>query len=195
MKHTLYLISLSLLGLISLPSPAHAIPRPAQLPQLSASWSPFEDWNIQVSSPIVLGQTTIPTLGISTSKSFPLGTLFADSGWVSRFGLGLSAQAFAPLNFDRLYLGAALGLSHYTPLTDEHLIDYGIRYAPLYEIGLFSGSGQAGYQGVLGNLSLRSKLAKNTYSSLGVQAGWYFPFRGGEALFVIQPLLGVNINF
>lgn len=194
MKHAIYSVTLSLIGLIGGSSAAHAIPRPTQAPQLSASWSPFEDWNIQVSSPIVFGQTTVPTLGVSTSKSFPLGTLFADQGWLSRFGLGLNAQVFAPLNFDRMYLGAALGLSHYTPLTEDHLIDYGVRYAPLYEIGLLSGSGQAGYQGVLGNLSLRSKLAKNTYSSLGVQAGWYFPFSGGPALFVIQPLLGVNIS-
>ena len=179
---------------MSLQATAEAIPHPIQAPQLSASWSPFENWNVQVSSPILFGQNTIPTLGVSASKNFPLGTLWADQGWASRFGLGLSAQAFAPLNFDRMYLSAALGLSHYTPLTDDHLIDYGVRYAPLYEIGLLSGTGQAGYQGILGNLSLRSKLAKNTYSSLGLQAGWYFPFGSGQPLFVIQPLLGVNIS-
>lgn len=185
--------TLAVLAVLSLALVAQAAPVLKQAHQVSASWSPFEDWQVQVSSPVLLGPNALPTVGLSFNKSFPIGTLFAEDSWASRFGLGVGAQGFAPVDFRRLYLGANLGLSHYTPITRDILIDYGVRYAPLYEVGLLQNSGQQTvYHGVLGNLSLRTRVYGNSFSTLGLQAGWYFPTTGADPVFVVQPLLGVH---
>ncbi|MEZ0370016.1 MAG: hypothetical protein ACAI44_13095 [Candidatus Sericytochromatia bacterium] len=170
--------------LISLPADAYV------------SLSPIEGWTVQLSAPVVFGsQGAVPSLGVQVSKSFPIGQLLAPAwgDWAERLGLGVGASVFAPLNFQQLYLGASLGLGHSTPI-GEHFIDYGLRYAPLVQID-WAANTSTGYNGLLANLGLHLKLAENTWTTLGLQGGFYIPFTGAgrEPIWVLQPLLGLNL--
>lgn len=160
------------------------------------SISPLEGWTILVSAPIVFGgQGGVPSAGVSLSKTFPVGQALGWSDWASRLGLGLSAQVFAPLTFQQLYLGGSIGLGHSTPI-GEHFIDYGLRYAPLVQFDFAGGGATTGYNGMLANVGLHLKVAPNTWSTLGLQGGFYIPFTGSgrEPIWVLQPLLGLNVS-
>lgn len=199
------LLALPLLGLMALPvhaysEPAHSEPARAagrlELPaQATVSLSPFEGWTVSLGAPIVLdGGTGLPSVGVSVNRHFPVGQALGWGGWAERLGIGLGANAFAPLNFQQLYFGASLGLGHSTPL-GEHLLDYGLRYAPLLQVD-FTNSSNTGYHGLLANLGLHVKIAPNTWTSFGLQGGFYLPFSGpAQPFWVLQPLAGLNLRF
>jgi hypothetical protein len=164
--------------------------------QAYVNLSPAEGWTIQLSAPVILsGQGFVPTAGIHFGKTFALGKALGWQDWAERVGLGVGAGVFAPLNFQQLYLNAGVGLSHSTPPADIWL-DYGLRYAPLIAID-WAANTSTGYNGLLANLGLHFKLQPNTWTTLGLQGGFYYPFTGAgrEPIWVLQPLAGVNAAF
>lgn len=172
-------------------------PAQAQIPTGSVSLSPFEGWTVSLSTPVIWGGLNSVTAGVSLNKTFPIGRLLAPSWgeWAQPLGLGIGAQGFAPLSFDRLYFGLSAGLSHGFSL-GPHFVDYGLRYAPLAEVGLAPNSSSIGYHGVLANVGLHLQVQPGVYTLLGVQGGFYQPISAGaQPIWVLQPLAGLNLAF
>lgn len=170
---------------------------PAQAQTGSVSLSPFEDWTVSLSTPVIWGGLNSVTAGVSLNKTFPIGRLLAPSwgNWATPLGLGIGAQGFAPLSFERLYVGASAGLSHGFAL-GPHFIDYGLRYAPLVEVGLTPNAFSTGYHGVLANIGLHLQVRPGVSTLLGLQGGVYQPFStGAQPIWVLQPLAGLNLAF
>ena len=199
---TAFSLSLSLSLSLSAPSVlANQLPPDISLPSdfsaptvnTNVSLSPLEGWNINIGAPVVIGsQVGMPSLGICANRDFALGQALKWPGIASGISMGLSAQAFMPLDFQQLYLGASLGLGHSIAIGGNFL-DYGLRYAPLVSTDWKSNN--TGYHGVLANVGWHMKIAPNTWSSFGVQGGFYSPFTSsGEPIWVLQPLIGLNIS-
>jgi hypothetical protein len=194
--HKALMLALSPL-LFASPGQAEIIRRdtPVADPTGYVNLSPLEGWTFQVSAPLVFGsQGASPSVGVMANKTFPIGQLAPDSWW-SKLGLGIGANVFAPLSFQQLYLGASVGLGQSTPIA-EHFIDYGLRYAPLVAID-WAANTSTGYNGLLANLAFHYRINPNTYTTLGLQGGFYLPFTGGSQtpIWVLQPLLGLNLGF
>lgn len=164
--------------------------------QTFVNLSPAEGWTVQLSAPVLLdGQGSLPTVGLNLSRTFALGQSLGWKDGAERVRLGIGATAFAPLNFQQLYLGASAGVSHYT-VFEHFMLDYGLRYAPLVQVN-WAGNNSTGYNGLLANLGFHYALAPNTWMSLGLQTGAYLPLGrpDASALWVFQPIFGVNTAF
>lgn len=163
----------------------------SQADQLSVSASPWEGWHISVCAPVIFGAGAVPTVGLQASKTFPLG-LWSEPGSLWRnLGLGVSAAASMPLDFQGFYLSPSLGLSHGIPLGPLYL-DYGLRYGGLFQFGAVTSA----YHGPLANLGLSWSAGRST-TYVGLQAGFYTPLGAEgpqEPLWILQPVLGANVN-
>lgn len=190
LKQTLITCLLNLTGLVLTSLPARAA-------DASVSLSPWEGWNVSLRSPVLYTDAgSTPTAGVSFGRGFAIGQALAPSwgDWAQGLNLGIDASVFLPLNFQQLYLGASVGLSHSTPLWGSTFLDYGLSYAPLVQVD-WAANTSTGYNGLLANLGLHLQLAPNTWSTLGLQAGFYAPFTGGQQLiWVVQPLVGLNLS-
>ncbi len=152
----------------------------------------LQGWQVSASAPVLFGQGASSNVGLTLSNQFPIGQLPALQPVLPHLNLGVSAQTFAPLDFQAIYVGASAGLGYYHRLGGGFLFDYGLRYAPLYRMGIRDGVSQ-GYQGVLGNVGIHIPVGNNTYSTLGLQGGAYFSGTG-EPTWTVQPIVGLNIN-
>lgn len=158
--------------------------------------SPLDGVTIQLSAPVLFGGQGA-SAGVMANKNFALGQALGWTNGAERVGLGLGAHIFMPLSFQQLYLGASVGIGHSTSVGEagEHFIDYGLRYAPLVAID-WAGNSSTGYNGLLANLGFHYRLANNSYTTLGVQGGYYAPFTGpGQGFWTVQPLVGLNLGF
>lgn len=171
--------------------------QPAQA-QPSVASVLLDDWQIQVSTPIVFTPTPSASLGLSAFKNFPIGQLLSSQPGdaLSRLNLSFSLQGFSPLSFESLFLCAGLGLAHSTPVNADAYFSYGLRYAPLLEMGLTADNNAInGYQGALAHLGFNYRLGGRTWTSIGLQGGAYLPLSGAEPLWVLQPQAGLNVGF
>lgn len=154
----------------------------------------FQGWQVSLNAPILLGSLASSNIGVSVNNQFPLGQWPPLADILPNLSVGVSAQTFAPLNFQAVYLGASAGIGYYHRLAGGFVFDYGVRYAPLYRIGFIDGVNQ-GYQGVLGNMAIHIPVAGNTFSTFGLQGGAYFSGNGEAPVWTLQPIVGLNVNF
>lgn len=153
----------------------------------------LQGWQVSLSAPVLFGNGASSNVGVTVNNSFPIGQLDGLNQVLPHLSLGVSANAFAPLDFQAAYLGASAGLGYYHRLGGGFVFDYGLRYAPLYRMGIVDGVNQ-GYQGVLGNVGIHIPVAGNTYSTFGLQGGAYFAGNGAAPTWTLQPIVGLNIN-
>lgn len=153
----------------------------------------LQGWQVSLNAPVLLGNIASSNIGLSVNNQFPLGQWSPLASLLPNLSVGVSAQAFAPLDFTAMYVGASAGIGYYHRLGGGFVFDYGVRYAPLYRVGFIDGVNQ-GYQGLLGNMAIHVPIAGNTYSTFGLQGGAYFAGNGAEPLWTIQPIVGLNIN-
>lgn len=167
------------------------LPVSAQI-NVSSRHPVLQGWQVSLSAPVLLGQGASSNVGLTLSNHFPIGQSEPLRPVLPNLTVGVSAQAFAPLDFQAAYLGASAGLGYFHHLGGGFVFDYGLRYAPLYRMGLRDGVYQ-GYQGVLGNVGIHIPVAGNTYTTLGLQGGAYFAGNGAAPTWTLQPILGLNI--
>ncbi len=160
---------------------------------ISSRHAVFRGWQVSVSAPVFLGNGASSNLGLNVSNNFPIGKIPAIRPWLPNLSLGVSGQTFAPLDFSAVFVGANAGLGYFHRLGAGYVFDYGLRYAPLYRVGVTDGLNQ-GYQGVLANVGLHIPVGRNTFSTVGLQGGAYFT-ANGEPMWTLQPILGLNLNF
>jgi hypothetical protein len=170
-----------------------SLPSFAQI-NLSSRHPVFQGWQVSLSAPILLGNIASSNIGLSVNNQFPLGQWSPLASVLPNLSVGVSAQAFAPLDFQAMYVGASAGVGYYHRLGGGFVFDYGVRYAPLYRVGFIDGVNQ-GYQGILGNMAIHVPVAGNTFSTFGLQGGAYFAGNGSEPLWTLQPIVGLNVNF
>lgn len=161
---------------------------------LSSRHPVFQGWQVSLNAPILLGNLASSNIGLSVNNQFPLGQWSPLADVLPNLSVGVSAQAFAPLDFQAMYLGASAGVGYYHRLGGGFVFDYGVRYAPLYRIGFADGLNQ-GYQGLLGNLAIHVPVAGSTFSTFGLQGGAYFAGNGTAPVWTLQPIVGLNVNF